>query len=583
MSAFRNSILLVVFNYSNCVSNKDLFYRLYKPHFKHVIFYADHPATDDTGVNYVNIVRGCYVHAIFKHFYDHYRALLEECDGLFYTMDDNIINLNILNLHSTDKILYYYHETKPLDHYSGWHWDNEQWGKKSIRLLLQDAEFSKYGINTFSGAFSDWFYLPKRYLTDKLFHLFELFAKHNVFLELSIPSIIHNIEPDRSQYASFDSIVLWNSDRENLKRKAYVRDAFFNKNALIVHPIKFNDCPASKEWLVEFFCKDKCVIITTINKPTETILKHIANPSYDVIIVGDNKTPDDYKQLDCIYLDIPTQKQLFGELADLLPYNHYCRKNLGYLYAVKRGYSVIYETDDDNIPHDDFDSVLRIRCDTLISETSDKWINIFKYFTNNAYVWPRGYPLSKLKSHSAYHVTSAEGKQPSIINGLVENDPDVDAIFRLVCTHQDYIHWDSGKSVIIDNNNVCPFNTQNTFWINPALFACLLIPTTVSFRYCDILRGIITNIVLKHTGNYMMYSSPNVVQRRNEHNLIHDFKSEIEMYLANEEILGYIDVADVGSGGSVPAILHNIYQKLMEHNIVKPKEIEILRAWLSYF
>ena len=29
-------------------------------------------------------------------------------------------------------------------------------------------------------------------------------------------------------------------------------------------------------------------------------------------------------------------KKLFPELSDLLPYNHYCRKKLGYLYAIKK-------------------------------------------------------------------------------------------------------------------------------------------------------------------------------------------------------------------------------------------------------
>jgi hypothetical protein len=132
-------------------------------------------------------------------------------------------------------------------------------------------------------------------------------------------------------------------------------------------------------------------------------------------------------------------------------------------------------------------------------------------------------------------------KIPSIINGLVENDPDVDALFRIICTHQDSIQWDKNKSVLINNKNICVFNTQNTFWLNPELFICLLIPCSVSFRYCDILRGIINNIILKQTSNYMMYSSPNVVQNRNEHNLISDFKSEYEMYIHNETIVDFIE------------------------------------------
>ena len=69
----------------------------------------------------------------------------------------------------------------------------------------------------------------------------------------------------------------------------------------------------------------------------------------------------------------------------------------------------------------------------------------------------------------------------------------------------------------------------------------MLIPCSVSFRYCDILRGIISNIILKHTNNYMLYTSPNVIQNRNEHNLIQDFKSEYEMYINNEKILNFIE------------------------------------------
>ena len=37
----------------------------------------------------------------------------------------------------------------------------------------------------------------------------------------------------------------------------------------------------------------------------------------------------------------------------------------------------------------------------------------------------------------------------------------------------------------------------------------------------------------------MMYSSPNVIQNRNEHNLMSDFKSEYEMYIHNEKILNF--------------------------------------------
>jgi hypothetical protein len=48
----------------------------------------------------------------------------------------------------------------------------------------------------------------------------------------------------------------------------------------------------------------KCIIITTINSITETIYKHSENLNYDLIIVGDKKTPNIYKNENCIFLDL---------------------------------------------------------------------------------------------------------------------------------------------------------------------------------------------------------------------------------------------------------------------------------------
>ena len=455
---FENTILIVVFNYSDCVCNKNVIKNIYENYFKQIIFYSDYPIIQDDEVNFIETSRGHYTHKIFNHFYKNYKSILDDSDGLFYTMDDNIINVNILNLFDSEKIIYYkpnivndtydlilsgittdytWFKLDNINNHFNWHWE-AHFAKNAVKNLMNDSEFTKYNIDKFSAAFSDWFYLPKKYLTNKIFHLFELFSKYNVFLEIAIPSIINNMEMDHSQYQHFTNDILWFNNREKLLNKEYIYNSFNHNHNFILHPIKFNQNPNAKDWLQEIFCKNKCVIITTINKPTETILKHINNTEYDVIIVGDNKTPDDYKNLNCIYLDIPSQKKLFPELSELLPYNHYCRKNIGYLYAIKKGYKIIYETDDDNIPYDNFDNILQYNNIQMITEQNNVWINIFKYFTNNAYIWPRGFPLSLLKKQPKFFIQDTD-KRPSIINGLVENDPDVDALFRIICNHQSAI------------------------------------------------------------------------------------------------------------------------------------------------
>ena len=323
----------------------------------------------------------------------------------------------------------------------------------------------------------------------------------------------------------------------------------------------------------------KCVIITTINSTTEAINKHISNVEYDVIIVGDIKTPTEYNNLNCIFLDIKKQQELYPTLCELIPYNHYSRKNLGYLYAITNNYDIIYETDDDNIPYDNFDNILKYDNLKIIYEQDNKWINIFKYFTNNSHIWPRGYPLSLIKTNNNFIIEDTN-ISPSIINGLVENDPDVDALFRLICNHT--VSWETNKNIIISNKNICCFNTQNTFWLNKLLFITMLIPSSVSFRYCDILRGIIVNIILKYTNNYMMYSSPNVIQNRNEHNLINDFKSEYSMYINNENILDFIE-DNLEKNSNIDVLLLQIYQNLLNHNIITQLDIDILNKWLDYF
>lgn len=583
MSTFSNCILIVVFNFSDCTNNKGALERIYGKHFKKIIFYSDYPYKGGVeGVHYININRGYNTHAVFAHVYEMYKAELDACDGLFYTMDDNIINVNILNLYTTDKIIHDYKEIKPLNEYSGWWWDTNdpRYGKIAILKMMDDDECKPHGIDKFSGTYADWFFLPKRYLTHKTFDLFRLFAKHEVFLELAIPSVLHNIEQDKRHYLEYTYECLWDEDRQKFSDKSYVQESLNKRHTLILHPIKFNQNRNSVGWLEEFFCKEKCIIITTINSPSETVLKHIKNPEYDVIIVGDNKTPaDEYTKLNCIYLGVDAQNKLFPELSEMIPYDHYCRKNLGYLYAIKKGYKTIYETDDDNIPYDNFDSLPE--CRTMISEESNRWINIFKHFTGNAYIWPRGYPLSLLKTNPNHAITDTV-KTPSITNGLVENDPDVDALFRIVCTHQSGIRWDTSKHALIDNKNVCPFNTQNTFWLNPAIFACMLIPCSVSFRYCDILRGIIANVILKKTGNYMSYTSPNVVQKRNEHNLISDFKSEYDMYIHNESIVEYIEEGTEGLT-DIKELLRVVYSNLLTHKVITEQDARILTKWLSYF
>ena len=599
---FENTILLIMFNHSSNVNNKKFLKELYAPFFKTIIFYSDIQSRErrrDNEINYLDTHHGHFGHRIFKHFYLKYKNLIDGSDGLFYTMDDNIINLNILNLYNTKKIIFYkpYNnkltnewydcklETIDKCNYHSSSWWPRSVGKPALSRLLKDPGFLKYGINKFTAKFSDFFFLPKKYLTDKLFDLFDLFYKHGVFLEIALPSVINNIEYNEEKYADFNDDINWrrNPDRSCPKftNRNNIYSSINHQFNLFLHPIKFNLQRNSTTYLNYLFNKKKCIVITTINPPTEAILKHIQSKDYDVIIVGDNKTPNVYNNLECIYLNIKAQHTLFPELHQILPQNHYSRKNLGYLFAIKRNYEIIYETDDDNIPLPNFGNILTKDLNAqTIKEKETPWLNIFNFFKdNNNNVWPRGYPISLIGNSSSFEFANKDIK-PSIICGMVKNDPDVDALFRL--TQPQEYKWKTDKNIFISNENICVFNTQNTFWINKDLFISMLIPSTVSFRYCDILRGIICNIILNMTNNHLLYTSPNVIQKRNKHDLVEDLKSELPMYKHNENILNVIS-KDISKSDSIKISLGKIYKNLYNNKIIKKNDIDILNLWLTHF
>ena len=97
------------------------------------------------------------------------------------------------------------------------------------------------------------------------------------------------------------------------------------------------------------------LIITSIAAPN-AVMKAIAAETVkreiDFIVIGDTKSPENFKLDGCRFYSVEEQEQLNFKLAKLLPKKHYSRKNIGYLLS--RNHDVIIETDDDNFPREDF-------------------------------------------------------------------------------------------------------------------------------------------------------------------------------------------------------------------------------------
>lgn len=323
----------------------------------------------------------------------------------------------------------------------------------------------------------------------------------------------------------------------------------------------------------------KCIIITTINKPNDNINYYSKLTNWDLIIIGDSKTEDElYNNIKCIYLGLKKQKQLYPSFYDKIPLKSYTRKMFGYLYAINNKYSIIYDTDDDNKYIGNLD-LYNINSSEILLTTQQGFINLYNLYTKG-HIWSRGIPpnhkcieiipdthkITNLENYNNYSKTC------SIIQGLVNNDPDVDAYYRININNKPFNFDDIDKDIILGKYSICPINTQNTFWQDSTMFYAMYLPVSVTFRYTDILRGFIALYQIWKNNKNIKFTKATAYQDRNLHDLYKDYESELPMYETADKVIELLN-------NNKNASMHEIYSILAEHNIVSYDEIKILDEW----
>ncbi len=326
----------------------------------------------------------------------------------------------------------------------------------------------------------------------------------------------------------------------------------------------------------------KCLVITTINNLENTCIENYFNLDYDIIIVGDKKTNKmSYLNNPHIkYIDCNSDVDKYKKFENSLPFNHYCRKNLGYIYAINNGYNEIFDTDDDNYPLDNFHDFKNNKYSFV---TSPKFPNIYKLYTDR-HIWGRGFPLHLVNRNEEITIlndTATNIPSIGIYQSIVNGDPDVDAIFRM--TSNEYtkgeIVFDKYKNFVFNKNIYVTGNTQATFWVDKTLFHLMYIPSTVSFRFCDILRTYIAQKCMWQYDKHFCYISPVVKQIRNDHDLTKDFLSEIPVYKHMFNIIN--EIFDSVQLNKEKHDLLIIYNELLNKNIVQPEEITRINEFLK--
>jgi len=323
------------------------------------------------------------------------------------------------------------------------------------------------------------------------------------------------------------------------------------------------------------------LIITSISAPNRTLsiyAQACRERNINFIVIGDMSSPPNFSLEGCDFWSMLRQADLPFRLAKLIPERHYARKNLGYMIAIHSDVEIIIETDDDNLPLESFWTKRKlIQNGNLLTETG--WVNVYSYFTDG-FIWPRGFPLELVKQeHLPLSVFPESEVICPIQQGLANENPDIDAIFRL--TAKLPFSFEKRARIILGKNSWCPFNSQNTTWFKQA-FPLLYLPSYCSFRMTDIWRSFVAQRICWANDWSLLFHDPTVWQERNEHDLMKDFEEEIPGYLNNRKLCAILQDLDIYPGKkSLPDSMITCYRSLVGLGFIGEQELQLLNAWLE--
>lgn len=321
------------------------------------------------------------------------------------------------------------------------------------------------------------------------------------------------------------------------------------------------------------------IVITTINSPSRALIKFSKLKNFSLFVAGDRKTPTNWYLNNCNFFSIDEQIRKYPKLSKLVKENTYCRKMFSYLEAIKTfNPDFLYESDDDNIPYSFFPNFLLDSqvIPTIIRDNRRKnsSLNIYSLFTKDK-IWPRGYPLSNIEHKNRINLKNKK-IFPLVQQSLADLDPDVDAIYRL--TNGKQIKFFKNKKFALSKNIFCPINTQNTL-NHKKIFSLLYLPSTVNNRVTDIWAGYIKQRIIWEISGKIIFLSPSVYQKRNPHDYLKDFVSELDLYQKTDNLLKTL--GEIKLKGNVEDMLFDTYVSLVNRGFFKSSELMILEQWLK--
>ncbi|XP_062001560.1 probable glycosyltransferase STELLO2 [Rosa rugosa] len=291
--------------------------------------------------------------------------------------------------------------------------------------------------------------------------------------------------------------------------------------------INFNSIPPISDKSSNFasFTSDRWIVVSVSDPPSDSLRKLVRIKGWQVLAIGNSKTPLDWSLKGAIYLSMEDQAKLEFRVLEYLPYESHLRKSVGYLFAIQHGAKMVFDADDrgevvdgDLGKHFDLKlskvSVMQERILQYSDENPNRTVvNPYIHFGQRS-VWPRGLPLENVGEigHEEFYGEVFGGMQ-YIQQGISNGLPDVDSVFYLTrrsgSEALDIKFDEHAPKVALPQGMMVPLNSFNTLFHSNAFWA-LMLPVSVSTMASDVLRGYWAQRLLWEIGGHVVVYPPTV-------------------------------------------------------------------------
>ncbi|GAA0154343.1 glycosyltransferase [Lithospermum erythrorhizon] len=341
------------------------------------------------------------------------------------------------------------------------------------------------------------------------------------------------------------------------------------------------------------FRSDQWIVVSVSDYPSKELTKLSKIKAWQLLAVGNSRTPKDWSLKGTIFLSLELQVELGYRVVDYLPYDSYIRKNVGYLFAIQHGAKKVFDIDDRGEIIDDdigkhFDVELvgeGARQEVILQYTHEDpnrtVVNPYVHFGQRS-VWPRGLPLENVGQieHEQYYTEVFGGKQ-FIQQGISNGLPDVDSVFYFTRKAEleafDIKFDERAPKVALPQGIMVPVNSFNTIFHATAFWG-LMLPVSVSSMASDVLRGYWAQRILWELGGYVVVYPPTI----NRHDRVeaYPFAEEKDLHVNVGRLIKFL--IDWRSSK------HRLFEKILELSYAMAeegfwteKDVKFTAAWLQ--